>query len=172
MCGTANAGTAALPAVPVTVQTIWRLIKLLIFVLDVDCHVLVDRLECIEKIRSTSRHHGRRINQAAKINGAMPFRPTMADVAAAARVSKALVSIVLRGAPGASEATRGRVFHGAERLGYRTNRTASLLKLRHTRHLGITMNVRNAFAAELVEGIHEAADREGLSDRPQHNDGW
>ena len=93
------------------------------------------------------------------INAAAP--PTMADVAAAAGVSKALVSIVFRGAAGASEATRARVFQAAEQLGYRTNRTASLLKLHRTRHLGVTMNVRNAFHAELVEGIQEAADREG-----------
>jgi DNA-binding LacI/PurR family transcriptional regulator len=85
----------------------------------------------------------------------------MADVAAAAGVSKALVSIVFRGAAGASEATRARVFQAAEQLGYRTNRTASLLKLHRTRHLGVTMSVRNAFHAELVEGIQEAADREG-----------
>ena len=85
----------------------------------------------------------------------------MADVAVAAGVSKALVSIVFRGAAGASEATRARVFHAAEQLGYRTNRTASLLKLHRTRHLGVTMNVRNAFHAELVESIQEAADREG-----------
>jgi DNA-binding LacI/PurR family transcriptional regulator len=87
--------------------------------------------------------------------------PTMADVAAAAGVSKALVSIVFRGAAGASEATRVRVFQAAEQLGYRTNRTASLLKLHRTRHLGVTLNVRNAFHAELVEGIQEAADGEG-----------
>jgi DNA-binding LacI/PurR family transcriptional regulator len=87
--------------------------------------------------------------------------PTMADVAAAAGVSKALVSIVFRGAAGASEATRARVFQAAEQIGYRTNRTASLLKLHRTRHLGVTMSVRNAFHAELVEGIQEAADREG-----------
>jgi LacI family transcriptional regulator len=88
-------------------------------------------------------------------------RPTMADIAAAAGVSKALVSIVFRGAAGASDATRARVFQVAEQLGYRTNRTASLLKLHRTRHLGVTMNVRNAFHAELVEGIQEAADLEG-----------
>jgi DNA-binding LacI/PurR family transcriptional regulator len=87
--------------------------------------------------------------------------PTMADVAAAAGVSKALVSIVFRGAAGASDATRARVFRVAEQLGYRTNRSASLLKLHRTRHLGVTMNVRNAFHAELVEGIQEAADSEG-----------
>jgi DNA-binding LacI/PurR family transcriptional regulator len=88
-------------------------------------------------------------------------QPTMADVAAAAGVSKALVSIVFRGAAGASDSTRARVFQTAEELGYRTNRTASLLKLHRTRHLGVTMHVRSAFHAELVEGIQEAADREG-----------
>ena len=91
--------------------------------------------------------------------GAAP--PTMADVAAAAGVSKALVSIVFRGAAGASEATRARVFKAANQLGYRTNRTASMLKLHRTRHLGVTMHVRSAFHAELVEGIQEAADRTG-----------
>jgi DNA-binding LacI/PurR family transcriptional regulator len=94
-------------------------------------------------------------------SGANNGPPTMADVAAAAGVSKALVSIVFRGAPGASDATRARIFQVADQLGYRTNRTASLLKLRRTRHLGVTMSVRNAFHAELVESIQEAADREG-----------
>ena len=87
--------------------------------------------------------------------------PTMRDVAREAGVSKALVSIVFRGVPGASEETRARVFDVAERLGYRTNRTASLLKLHRTRHLGVTMTVRNAFHGELVEGIQEAADEAG-----------
>jgi DNA-binding LacI/PurR family transcriptional regulator len=99
------------------------------------------------------------LEMAKSVAGVTP--PTMADVAAAAGVSKALVSIVFRGAAGASDATRARVFRAAEQLGYRTNRTASLLKLRRTRHLGVTMNVRNAFHAELVETIQEAADREG-----------
>jgi DNA-binding LacI/PurR family transcriptional regulator len=85
----------------------------------------------------------------------------MRDVAAAAGVSTALVSIVLRGAPGASAETRAKVFATAEQLGYRTNRTASLMKLRRTKHLGLTMHVRNAFHAELVEGIQSAADDAG-----------
>ena len=86
---------------------------------------------------------------------------TMRDVAAAAGVSTALVSIVFRGAPGASAETRARVFAAAERLGYRTNRTASLMKRRRTKHLGVTMHVRNAFHAELVDGIQSAADHAG-----------
>lgn len=87
--------------------------------------------------------------------------PTMRDVAVAAGVSKALVSIVFRGAPGASDATRARVFAAAEQIGYRTNRTASLLALRRTKHVGLTMVVRNAFHAELVEGVQAAADEAG-----------
>ncbi|HET7475090.1 MAG TPA: LacI family DNA-binding transcriptional regulator [Dermatophilaceae bacterium] len=85
----------------------------------------------------------------------------MKDVASAAGVSKALVSIVFRGAPGASEATREHVFKVAADLGYRANRTASLLKLRRTKHLGVTMQVRSSFHAELVEAIQEAADDAG-----------
>jgi DNA-binding LacI/PurR family transcriptional regulator len=91
-------------------------------------------------------------------NAPTPSVPTMRDVAAAAGVSKALVSIVFRGAPGASDETRARVFAAAEQIGYRTNRTASLLALRRNKHIGLTMRVRNAFHAELVEGLQAAAD--------------
>jgi DNA-binding LacI/PurR family transcriptional regulator len=85
----------------------------------------------------------------------------MRDVAEAAGVSRALVSIVFRGAPGASEQTRARVLEVAGRLGFSPNRSASLLKLRRNRHLGVTMRVRSTFHAELVEGIQAAADRAG-----------
>jgi len=85
----------------------------------------------------------------------------MLDVAEAAGVSRALVSIVFRGAPGASEQTRARVLEVAGRLGFSPNRSASLLKLRRNRHLGVTMDVRSTFHAELVEGIQAAADAAG-----------
>jgi len=88
-------------------------------------------------------------------------RPTMRDVAEAAGVSRALVSIVFREAPGASEQTRARVLEVAASLGFTPNRSASLLKLRRNRHLGVTMNLRSAFEAELVEGIQTAADAAG-----------
>ena len=100
---------------------------------------------------------------AAPAPAAATTPPTMRDVAAAAQVSKALVSIVFRGAPGASEETRARVFAAAERIGYRTNRSASLLASRRTKHLGLTMSVRNAFHAELVEGLQAAADEVGYA---------
>lgn len=85
----------------------------------------------------------------------------MRDVAEAAGVSRALVSIVFRGAPGASEQTRARVLEVADRLGFRPNRSASLLKLHRNRHLGVTMDIRSPFHAELVEGVQAAADAAG-----------
>lgn len=83
--------------------------------------------------------------------------PTMKDVAVAAGVSKALVSLVFREAPGASAATRTHVLAVADRIGYRPNRTASTLARRRSRHLGVTLRLRNAFHAELVEDVQEAA---------------
>jgi len=88
-------------------------------------------------------------------------RPTMADVAAHAGVSKALVSVVFRNAPGASAETRARVLDAADRLGYHHNRTASLLARRRTHVLGVTMTLRNTFHAELVDDLQAAADERG-----------
>jgi DNA-binding LacI/PurR family transcriptional regulator len=79
-------------------------------------------------------------------------------VAARAGVSKALVSLALRGEPGPNPGTRERVLAAADALGYRANRTASLLARRRTRQLGVTANVGSAFEAELVEHLQAAAD--------------
>jgi DNA-binding LacI/PurR family transcriptional regulator len=86
---------------------------------------------------------------------------TIADVAARAGVSKALVSLAVRGEPGPNPATRERVLAAAAALGYRANRTASLLARRRTRQLGVVANVRNPFQAELVEDLQAAADALG-----------
>jgi DNA-binding LacI/PurR family transcriptional regulator len=87
--------------------------------------------------------------------------PTIADVAARAGVSKALVSLALRNEPGPNAATRERVLAAAAELGYRANRTASLLARRRTRQLGVTASVRSPFQAELVKDIQAAADALG-----------
>ena len=83
------------------------------------------------------------------------------DVAAEVGVSTATVSLVLRGIAGPSEATRERVLEAASRLGYRPDRAASVLASRRSRLIGIQMDVSNPFHAQLVEDVHEAADRHG-----------
>jgi DNA-binding LacI/PurR family transcriptional regulator len=88
-------------------------------------------------------------------------RPRLSDVAARAGVSAGLVSLVLRRQPGPSEQTRARVFEAARELGYRADRTASLLARRRSQHLGVVMDVRNTFHAELVAEMDAAATRRG-----------
>jgi DNA-binding LacI/PurR family transcriptional regulator len=88
-------------------------------------------------------------------------RARLADVAARAGVSAGLVSLVLRNLPGPSPPTRARVLEVARELGYRADRTASLLARRRSRHLGVLMDVRNTFHAELVDDLDAAATERG-----------
>lgn len=88
-------------------------------------------------------------------------RPTLTDLAAAAGVSVALASIVMRDAPGASQATRLRVKAIAEKLGYRPDQRAKLLRQSRSRLIGVTFEVQQAFHGDLVEGIYAAAEPAG-----------
>jgi DNA-binding LacI/PurR family transcriptional regulator len=83
--------------------------------------------------------------------------PTMADVAAEAGVSRALVSIVFRDQPGASEATRRRVRAAADRLGYAPDHRARLLSRSRTRLIGVVFGLRHEFHGEVVEALYAAA---------------
>ena len=88
-------------------------------------------------------------------------RPTMADVAARAGVSRALVSLVFRGQPGAGPATRERVVQAAHELGYRPDTAARLLARGRSRTLGVLLTVHQPFHADLVEAIYPAAEQAG-----------
>lgn len=88
-------------------------------------------------------------------------RPRLSDVAARAGVSAGLVSLVLRNQPGPSAQSRTKVLAAARELGYRADRTASLLARRRSNHLGVVLNVRSTFHAELVAHLDEAAAQLG-----------
>ena len=85
----------------------------------------------------------------------------MQDIADKVGVSKALVSLVFRKAPGPSAETRERVLAAADELGYRVNRTAALMTARRSHLIGVAALIRNSFHAEVVENIVAAADRAG-----------
>jgi DNA-binding LacI/PurR family transcriptional regulator len=68
---------------------------------------------------------------------------TMADVAAHAGVSRALVSIVFRGVPGASEATR-------------LDQRARLLGSSRSRTIGVVFGLQHEFHTEMVEQLYAA----------------
>lgn len=84
-------------------------------------------------------------------------RPTLEDVACHAGVSRALVSIVVREAPGASAATRERVLRSAAALGYRPNAVARRLSSQRTGTLGVVFELGRAFHTELVEHLYTHA---------------
>lgn len=90
-----------------------------------------------------------------------PRAVTMADVAARAGVSRALVSIVFRDVPGASAATRQRVMQAADDLAYRPDQRARLLGSNRSRTIGVVFGLHHAFHAELVESLYHALGTTG-----------
>lgn len=88
-------------------------------------------------------------------------QPTMADVARIAGVSRALVSIVMRDVPGASDETRQLVRTAAERLGYRPHTAAQLLRRKNTRNIGVLFSPRYPFEVQIVEALYPVAERLG-----------
>ncbi|ANE79959.1 LacI family transcriptional regulator [Mycobacterium adipatum] len=104
----------------------------------------------------------------------MQRRPTLEDVATRAGVSRALVSIVMRDAPGASESTRDRVRRAADELGYRPDHRARRLRQLRTKLIGVTFTAGQEFHADLVDGVYVAAEELGydvvLSATTPHRD--
>ena len=88
-------------------------------------------------------------------------RPTLADVAAQAGVSKSLVSLVMRNEPGASAETRRRVLDAAGELGYHPDSRARLLRSGRSRLLGVVFGIQHAFHADLVTALYTAARKTG-----------
>ena len=91
----------------------------------------------------------------------MTPRVTLEDVARHAGVSRALVSIVMRGAKGAGEQTRARVLAAADELGYRPDVRARALAGQRSRLIGVTFGVAGSFHFDLLEGLYAAARDHG-----------
>src|SRR4051794_14871965 len=81
-------------------------------------------------------------------------RPTIYDVAERAGVSKSLVSLVLQGNPGVSEARRTAVLAAISELGYRPNRAATDLASHRTKSVEVIIDdYRNLSFVGLLAGI-------------------
>jgi DNA-binding LacI/PurR family transcriptional regulator len=84
-------------------------------------------------------------------------QPTMADIADHLGISRPLVSIVLRNAPGASAKTRQRVLRAARELGYTPHQGARSLRQTRSRHLGVSFVPAHASEPEIIESVYAAA---------------
>ncbi|MGW5696974.1 LacI family DNA-binding transcriptional regulator [Streptomyces asiaticus] len=84
-------------------------------------------------------------------------RPRTADVARAAGVSRQLVSLILRDAPGPNAETRARVLEVAARLGYQPNSAAQQLARRRSQVLGVAFNLRHPFHGDMIESMYPTA---------------
>lgn len=88
-------------------------------------------------------------------------RVTLADVARRAGVSTALASIVMRGAPGASAASRQRILAVADELGYRPDVRARSLASLKAHVIGVLFGKAGRFHLELIDGLYAAAEERG-----------
>ncbi|MEA2228780.1 MAG: LacI family transcriptional regulator [Solirubrobacteraceae bacterium] len=89
-------------------------------------------------------------------------RPTLADVAAAAGVSRATASRAMSGGPNVSPAARERVWAAVERLGFQPNHLARSLRRGSTMAIGLLVpDVAIAFYARALKGAQETLERSG-----------
>ncbi|WP_100446774.1 LacI family DNA-binding transcriptional regulator [Glycomyces xiaoerkulensis] len=98
----------------------------------------------------------------------MSRRPTIADIARTAGVSKGAVSYALNGRPGVSDATRERILAIAAELGFVPNRAARSLSVSSAEAVGIALR-RSArtlgiepYFMELISGIEATLSSHSL----------
>jgi LacI family transcriptional regulator len=84
--------------------------------------------------------------------------PTILDLAAAARVSKATVSRVLNGSERVAPETRARVIGAIDRLGFQVNLAARSLRTSRTGLVGVLVPVISVFGRIVEELDHDLAD--------------
>ncbi|WP_207785640.1 LacI family DNA-binding transcriptional regulator [Ancrocorticia populi] len=93
----------------------------------------------------------------------MASRPTQADVAVIAGVSRQTVSLVVRDDPRVSDQKRDAVHAAMQELGYHTNLAARALASNRTRFIGIVLSVMdNPFHSHLVELIRQHCETANL----------
>ncbi len=85
-------------------------------------------------------------------------RVTLEDIAAHTGYSRALVSIVLRNAAGASVTTREKVLAAASELGYRPDVRARSLAGQRSWSMGVLFGVAGSFHFDLLDGLYAAAE--------------
>lgn len=86
----------------------------------------------------------------------------MADVAAHIGVSRQLVGLAFRGAPGVSAETSAKILAAAEEIGYQPNLAAQALRREGTKYIGVTYHTAHSSSEELLPAIYKSAEAYGF----------
>lgn len=101
--------------------------------------------------------------------GSGPRRPTIADIAERAGVSKVAVSYALNGNPGLSDPTRQRILAIAEEIGWHPNRAARALSAARSGACGLALArpprtlAYEPFFSKLLSGIEAELSARGIA---------
>jgi LacI family transcriptional regulator len=91
-------------------------------------------------------------------------RVTLQQVAEHAGVSRATASLIVRGSPNISEATRNKVLESMRQLGYVYDRVAANLRSQYSSTVGLLIpEIANPFFSELLVGVHQSLDKDGYT---------
>lgn len=88
--------------------------------------------------------------------------PTMADVAEMVGVSRQLVSLVFRDAPGVGAETEARIRAAAKDLGYRPNLAAQSLRREGSKYIGVVFHAGESSTYEIIPAIYKQASALGF----------
>jgi LacI family transcriptional regulator len=89
-------------------------------------------------------------------------RVTLAEIAASLGLSRATVSLVLRGSPLVADSTRERVLAAMREMGYVYHRAAASLRTQRSQTVGLVVSdITNPFFAEMMVGIEARLDGAG-----------
>jgi DNA-binding LacI/PurR family transcriptional regulator len=92
----------------------------------------------------------------------MAQRPaTMADVAAKVGVSRQLVGLVFRDAPGVGAETEAKIRAAAKELGYRPNLAAQSLRREGSKYIGLVFHATESSTNEIIPAVYKRAGELG-----------
>jgi LacI family transcriptional regulator len=91
-------------------------------------------------------------------------RVTLQQVAEHAGVSRSTASLIVRGSPNISKATRDKVLQSMRELGYVYDRVAANLRSQRSSTVGLIITeIANPFFSELLIGVHHALEKDGYT---------
>lgn len=86
---------------------------------------------------------------------AKPKRPNQTAIAKATGLSRATVSLVLRGGSGPSEATQAKVLAVARRMGYQPNELVHSIRSGKSRTVGVLVQPYDSYWRDVCYGVHD-----------------